>query len=96
MTDGKDKETMDTRLRRIADATGDLAPPAGLAERLAAPYRSPRARSRGIAGVVLPFGRPALLAAALAAAASIALAIEVDPIGDDASAQADDGGFWDL
>jgi hypothetical protein len=94
--DGKDRETVDARLRRLAAATSELAPPSGLAERLAARVLAARSRPRGIAGMVLPFGRPALLAAALAAAASVALAIEVGPAGDDLAAQADDGGWWEL
>ena len=46
--------------------------------------------------MVLPFGRPALLAASLAAAASVARAIDVGPVADDPTAQADDGGWWEL
>lgn len=96
MTEVNHKETVDARLRRLAAATADITPPPGLAERLAERYRAGRPSVRGIAAIVLPFYRPALLAASLAAAASIALAVQVGFASDEAVAQAEDGGLWDL
>ena len=65
----RDTETVEARLARLAGATSNLAPPPGLSERLAK-----RARNRGVAGVILPFGGRALVVAALAAAAAVAFA----------------------
>jgi hypothetical protein len=96
VSNGKDRETVDGRLRRLADATRDLSPPPGLADRLAQPFAIPRRRPSGLAAVVLPFGRPALVAAALAAAASVALAIQDEQAADETLAQAVNEAWWDL
>jgi hypothetical protein len=96
VTDGKEQETVDRRLRRLADATRDLAPPPGLADRLAQRASATRRRPRGLAAVVLPFGRPALVAAALAAAASVTLAIQVEGSADESIAEAVDQAWWEL
>ena len=67
------------RLARLRDATSAIAPPSGLAARLATKAMAPRPAM----GLVIPFPRFAVAAAALVAAASIALAINVEHPVDD-------------
>jgi hypothetical protein len=81
VTDERKQEGVTARLSRLRDATSALAVPAGLEERLAKAALAPRPPAR--AGVVLPFARIALVAAALAAAASIGLALNIDRNVDD-------------
>ena len=107
MTARRDRETMDERIARLRQATEALEPPADLAGRLArGPYGAARAandggypvtsRRRGISGVVLPFGRGALVAAAFAAAASLALAYHGVQKEDDAlTGDVADTAFWE-
>ncbi len=89
-------ETVDERLARLRDATSALAPGDDLAARLARAAVLPaRAGARrGLVGVVLPFGRGALVAAALAAAASVALALHTEGQGDDLAQTDDTGDLW--
>jgi hypothetical protein len=89
---------MDERIARLRQATEALSPPADMAGRLArgalAMRSAARAGRRGISAVVLPFGRRALVAAAFAAAASVALAIGVHQ--DDEALTGDaDTAFWE-
>jgi hypothetical protein len=95
---------MDERIARLRQATEALSPPADLAGRLAhgalargapAPGSAARPSRRGISGVVLPFGRGALVAAAFAAAASVALAIHGVHQEDEALAGDVDTAFWE-
>lgn len=84
-----DLETTDERLARLRRATDALAPRGDFTERVGAALDAravvPLASRRGLARVVLPFGRGALVAAALAAAASVALAIQSDRMADEAA-----------
>lgn len=96
MTEEKAQQTVDGRLRRLADATRGIEPPAGLADRLAQRFAAPQRRPRGLAAVVLPFGRPALFAAALAAAASVTLAIQFESAADETVAEAVGEEWWEL
>jgi hypothetical protein len=107
-----DRETTDERIARLRQATEAIAPPADLAARLAgcafarAALGAARpandggypvtSRRRGISGVVLPFGRRALVAAAFAAAASLALAYHgVGQENDALTGDAADTAFWE-
>ena len=91
---------MDERIARLRQATEALSPPADMAGRLArgalAMRSAARAGRRGISAVVLPFGRRALVAAAFAAAASVALAIQGVHQEDEAlTGDAADTAFWE-
>jgi hypothetical protein len=92
---------MDERLARLRQATEALSPPADLASRLAqsafarGAMGAARAGRRGISAVVLPFGRGALVAAAFAAAASVALAYHGVHQEDDALVGDADPAFWE-
>jgi hypothetical protein len=94
--DGKDNESVEGRLRRLESATRDIEPPLGLADRLAQPFAARKRSPRGLAAVVLPLGRPALFAAALAAAASIALAMQTEQAADETIAEAFGEAWGDL
>lgn len=83
MTTRPSRETVDEQLARLRRETEGLAPRGDLAARVA---RGLDAR-RGLAAVVLPFGRAALVAAAFAAAASVALAIGAERLDDAAGAE---------
>ena len=74
VTSERDRETVDARLARLRGATEALAPPGDFAQRVAGAIHA----RRGVPGVVLPFARRALWAAALAAAASVAFAIHAE------------------
>ena len=76
MTEAKKKEVVDEVLARLRTSTEGIAPPPGLADRLAANATTPRRAS--FADVVLLHGRGAVLLASLAAAASIVLALQVE------------------
>lgn len=69
---------MEERLARLARATEGVTPRADLGARLAAPYLAGKKPRRRLEALVLPWGRGALVAAALAAAASAALAFQVE------------------
>ena len=73
----RDPETIDERLARLRAGTEALAPCSTLYERLdhQVRERGRRCGASGLASLVLPFGRSALLAATLAAAAALALVI---------------------
>jgi hypothetical protein len=92
-----DRETTDERIARLRQATEALSPPVDLAGRLArGAMGAARAGRRGISAVVLPFGRRALVAAAFAAAASVALAIQGVHQEDEAlTGDAADTAFWE-
>lgn len=79
MTESSEKE-LDDRLARLRASTERLTPRPGLAERLTARALAPRPRGVLLA---LPFARAGVIAAALAAAASLALAINIDSSLDD-------------
>lgn len=75
-------ESTEERLERLQRATLGVAPRADLAARLSAPYRSgPRPRRR-LEALVLPWGRSAMVAAALCAAAATALAFQAERAAD--------------
>jgi hypothetical protein len=86
-------ETVDERLARLRDATHALAPPPDLADRLARGARASPTR-QGVAGIVLPFGRTALVAAALAAAASVAFLIQSERTLDESISRAESA-LWE-
>jgi hypothetical protein len=89
VTSRRDTETVEARLARLRDATEALAPPVGFDDRVAGALRG----RRGLAAVVLPFGRRALAVAALAAAASVALAFQSERSAELASS--DDVAWWE-
>ena len=86
---------MEARLARLARATEGAAPRADLAARLAAPYLEGRRPRRRIDALVLPWGRRALAVAALAAAASAALAFQVERSADQAQLELDESAGWE-
>jgi hypothetical protein len=88
-------ESTEERLARLARATEGVAPRADLAARLAAPYLGGRRPRRRIEALVLPWGRGALVAAALAAAASAALAFQVERSADQAQLELDESAGWE-
>jgi predicted RNA methylase len=92
-THNRQDESMEQRFARLRDETFALAPPGDLAARIAAQAKT-RSRRSGLSAVVLPFGRGALAAAALAAAASIVLAIQTEASTEDAVADID-GVTWE-
>ena len=87
-------ETVNERFARLREATEALAPGDGLAGRLAR-VAADRGGRRGLPFVVLPFGRGALVAAALAAAASVALAVHTEGVADDLAATDEAGDLWE-
>jgi anti-sigma-K factor RskA len=88
-------ESNEERLARLARATEGLTPRADLAARLAAPYRAGRRPRRRIEALVLPWGRSALAVAALAAAAAVALAFQVERGADEALLRLDESAGWE-
>ena len=67
---------LERTLARLRDSTHEIAPPAGLADRVAARVgqAAPISRSRPTAFAVIDLGRRALAVAAFAAAAALACA----------------------
>ncbi len=80
---------MEERLARLARATEAVTPRADLAARLAAPYLAGRRPQPRLEALVLRWGRGALVAAALAAAASAALAFQAERAADQAQLERD-------
>lgn len=93
MIDREDQE-IDARLGKLRDATSTLAPRPDFAARVMSRAAAPR----GLA-VVLPFSRRAVVAAALAAAASVAFAVRSEiTTRADATAgmtESDDIAWWE-
>jgi hypothetical protein len=75
------RDSVEERLARLRGATEGLSPPSGLGARLAARAMAPRPAT-GLSAVILPFARTAIVAAALAAAASVSLAVHLDGLTD--------------
>ncbi|MBI2898440.1 MAG: hypothetical protein HYY06_33120 [Deltaproteobacteria bacterium] len=72
------RESIDARLARLREATEDLAPPPGLADRLARVAISPEGSGSTILEEIWRLGRRVVLIAAVASAASVFLAGRAD------------------